>query len=923
MYRPTLSEIAISASSSSSVPADDGDALRVETQTILPMHNAVKAEGLSIFVRNQCLLSETELKIAEHMRTVEVRTSTGDLKSCKAGLCYGLVGPNGCGKSTLLRLMVGGRLPIPPKWDVFLVSQKLPEATNKNPIEEVLSADVKRSELLIQQARLEEDMALAEEENDAGRFAETSQRLLDIQEDLARWVKEEENIAAILLGLGFGLASKKAKNNAPTLSTPINQLSCGWHMKVQLAKALWLSPKLLLLDEPTNHLDQHALLWLEQRLQEYPHTVVVVSHDVSFLHSTCWEIIWVNQRKIESMPRDAVTQEDLARMQRKRSLNFRFTIPEDSPENHGVSFHDVEFDYASSGSSSGSRCKKQQQSPPPLLRVPGNVRFSGNSRCAFLGRNGSGKSTFLGLCAGKLKPTKGTVDVTPDCKIGYFSQQEEMFDEKAEETAAMFLIRRCREALEAKAGIAARPLAAMAADRAEAERPSEARRRTAVTEERALLETARGVLSQFGLEGDVAIGVPAYHLSGGQKACLKLAVLSLQPSHILFMDEPTNHLDAEAREALIKGLANFKGGIVVVTHDDTLIYRLLQCNWSKSEIIVCEHGAVRCEKNFSGYRLQSLKEDVRKAEATEAAASSLERKRRQLALRPAKLRIDKIASSDADRPSFEPTTPPGFFRVSAEPQPQLESPVDAVPLAPTRTAKPASTKALAKKNAATCAPASKTLSRSVVREKPAPRADPGIQEKRAPKVVAVPRPSVWEARKAAPKIDLAEAFPSLTELQVTEPRKSLDWGSCKDSTTLSMAPDMRGLAVRESDTDVPENWEDLFDSESSDSGTVTASVQNHHKKEDAPKAGELMHDTAVDMSDTGSPAELQVPNVTMITIPETSQKKQTRSDNIQPFDKASRACVAPLRSSGHSRFRKDLVNLDKAATKWLKEERAG
>merc|ERR1712072_1048337 len=137
-------------------------------------------------------------------------------------------------------------------------------------------------------------------------------------------------------------------------------------MKVELAKALWLQPKLLLLDEPTNHLDYHALRWLEEKLEEYPHTSVVVSHDVTFLHSACQEILWINHQKLEALPRDMVSQEDLLRMQRTKALKFSFTVPaDDAAENHGLSLHGVKFSYEGGGSSGSSKS---------LLNVKKNVR---------------------------------------------------------------------------------------------------------------------------------------------------------------------------------------------------------------------------------------------------------------------------------------------------------------------------------------------------------------------------------------------------------------------------------------------------------------------------------------------------------------------------------------------------------------------
>merc|ERR1711904_410719 len=141
--------------------------------------------------------------------------------------------------------------------------------------------------------------------------------------------------------------------------------------------------------------------------------------------------------------------------------------------------------------------------------------------------------------------------------------------------------------------------------------------------EKRLLEAARGVLSQFGFEGDLAINVPVNRLSGGQKACLKFAVLSLQPAHILLLDEPTNHLDAEACESLARALSDFQGGFVVVTHDETLIYRLIQCNWADGELLICEGGGIRREQNIGAQRLNTLKEQVRKAEGRTSSSRTM------------------------------------------------------------------------------------------------------------------------------------------------------------------------------------------------------------------------------------------------------------------------------------------------------------
>jgi ATPase subunit of ABC transporter with duplicated ATPase domains len=288
----------------------------------------------------------------------------------------------------------------------------------------------------------------------AAELLTASQRLAEVERQLDHWNTAEHDIARILLALGFrrpataATGSRQSEEKEPSLATCMRHLSGGWRMKVQLAKALWLNPRLLLLVEPTNHLDFEALRWLEEQIDGYPHTMVVVSHDVSFLHAVCREILWIKDRKIEPIACDALSPEDLARMQRTKPLHFRFAVADDGPpQNHGVSVHNVEFSYPSE--SGGSQPSSQ------ALRVKGHIRFSGQSRAVMLGRNGSGKSTFLALCAGRLHPSTGSVDRTQGCKIGHYDQQMHEIDRCSELTAVEYLIQQCREPLEARMNVKA------------------------------------------------------------------------------------------------------------------------------------------------------------------------------------------------------------------------------------------------------------------------------------------------------------------------------------------------------------------------------------------------------------------------------------------------------------------------------------
>lgn len=609
---------------------------RVLTETTHAPHNAVKAESLSVFLGSRCLLA----KIAERPRS---------------GTSYGLVGCNGCGKSTLLRLMAQRKLPVPETWDVFLLGQHLSPGNDLPAIEEVLNACPKRSGLLAEAKRL---TALLEGEPGPGPplLGELSEALRKVHADLEEWQRAPSEVLHILRNLGF--QESEASDSCPAASTPLKQLSGGWRMKVELAKALWLRPKLLLLDEPTNHLDFRAREWLMEQIAEYPHTAVVVSHDVAFLHEVCKDIIWMTEQRLETLPGKIVSQEDLLRMQRRKPLRFEFRVPSgEDPVSQGISLHDVEFTY---GDGAG-------------LSVE-SLRLSGRSRVVLLGRNGGGKSTFLKLCAGRLEPGRGSVDRTPGLKVGYFSQVTEDLDANSELTAAEFMLKQCREELAEHAGSThtSRLTASKKALDSSGTSLTKPKASKSVCEKR-LLEVARGVLSSHGLDGDLATKVPVDALSGGQKASLKLAVLSQSPAHILLLDEPTNHVDAEACRALAEALAKFPGGIVAVTHDPLLTYRLIHCNWNSSELFLCRDGFLWKQRNFSSHSLKAFQESLQHDEAEARptkAKDTAKRSQRSAAAKPTTkasitppwLQGTRRSSGRAANSAENPAVPPWLAR---------------------------------------------------------------------------------------------------------------------------------------------------------------------------------------------------------------------------------------------------------------------
>ncbi|CAE7806052.1 ABCF3 [Symbiodinium sp. CCMP2592] len=164
---------------------------------------------------------------------------------------------------------------------------------------------------------------------------------------LEEWQRAPSELLQILRNLGF--PESEASDSCLAASAP-KQLSGKWRMEVELAKAPWLRPKLFLLHEPTNHLDFRAAReWLIEQIAEYPHTAVVVSHDMAFLHKVCKDIIWMAAQRLETLPgKICLSQEDLLRMQRRKPLRLEFRVPSgEDPVSRGKSLHDDEFTYGS------------------------------------------------------------------------------------------------------------------------------------------------------------------------------------------------------------------------------------------------------------------------------------------------------------------------------------------------------------------------------------------------------------------------------------------------------------------------------------------------------------------------------------------------------------------------------------------------
>jgi len=542
------------------------------------------------------------------------------------GRRYGLVGRNGTGKTTLLRALATHEIKgIPDNCQVLHVEQEV-VGDDTAVIEAVLACDVERAELLQEEADIlaklhkeRKDMmpagagphseaaakaqvvadggpaaAAAAAPGGAGGDAELAARLVKVYQRLEEIdaFGAEARAAMILAGLSF---------TPDMMKRPTKSFSGGWRMRVALARALFVEPDLLLLDEPTNHLDLHAVLWLEEYLLKWPKTLLVVSHAREFLNSICTDIVHLHSRKLTVYKGDYNTYE---RTMSERIRNARKAAEaQELKRKHVQSFID-RFRYnANRAALVQSRIKALERmaevevieedpeyvfnfpdppdpvSPPIIgfndvcFNYPGgptlfkNLNFGLDltSRFAIVGPNGIGKSTLLGLISGHLEPSTGHISRNPKVRLATFSQHHVDGLDLAS-TPLQIMMRAYPELKE---------------------------------------HEARAHLGQFGINATLA-GQSLYTLSGGQKNRVAFAKMTFTKPHILLLDEPSNHLDIDATNALIQGLATFKGGVLMVSHDQYLIEATVDELW------MCEQGQVTpFHGTFGEYkqRLKALQKD--------------------------------------------------------------------------------------------------------------------------------------------------------------------------------------------------------------------------------------------------------------------------------------------------------------------------
>eukprot|EP00929_Paragymnodinium_shiwhaense_P120359 TRINITY_DN9228_c0_g3_i1.p1 TRINITY_DN9228_c0_g3~~TRINITY_DN9228_c0_g3_i1.p1 ORF type:complete len:749 (-),score=199.30 TRINITY_DN9228_c0_g3_i1:269-2515(-) len=519
-----------------------------------------------------------------------------------AGRRYGLIGKNGVGKSTFLDALAKREIPGVPACSIFYVRQEV-TGDERTALQWVLEADSERMKL----AKEIEDLEKSNDKEAGTKLARLYERLED--KNAADGGNAEKRARDILRGLGL---------EEDMAGRPTNRLSGGWRMRVALACALFVSPGLLLLDEPTNHLDLETVIWLERHLRDvFQQTLLVVSHDRHFLNEVVTDILHFEKGKIESYKGDYYSFEGTVEERRARQERLREV--QEEKKAHMQEYITKHGQLGSNGPSAAaqrkSRMKKMERvgmeaaaaiegrkikssydgvqeevdavqdekaftlSFPdpgstgrdvPCVRLDGVTfaygenaplfenatwSFDVRSRVAVLGRNGCGKSTLIKVILGQLEPSKGAVVKDPGCKIEYVAQHHlDVLDPDA--SPLEFALRKYPE-----------------------------------DESFSHEQRMRSHLATFGLGGTVLPFQPIRTLSGGQKCRLSMALVMYRRPHFLIVDEPTNHLDMETADALADAINQYKGGVLIVSHDQHLINKVCK------EILVVRAKRV---KKFDG-----------------------------------------------------------------------------------------------------------------------------------------------------------------------------------------------------------------------------------------------------------------------------------------------------------------------------------
>ena len=510
----------------------------------------------------------------------------------------GLIGPNGAGKSTLMRVLAGleppgaGERRVLPQARIVLVSQEPELDLERTVLEQVFAESGEKMQLLRRYTEVSDALAHAHasDEDDTALLAELGH--LNGRMDQSQAWDLEQQIREVLQRLGIGDTQRR-----------VGDLSGGYRKRLALAAALVADPDVLLLDEPTNHLDADCIQWLQGYLQRFRGALVLITHDRYVLDQVTSRIVEVDRgearsysgnyayylaRKAEEDAAEAASEAKLrsvlrrelewlkrgpkARSTKQKARIQRIEAMQEQPKRQSKG----QLSLATNQRRLGKRAIEAEDlgvwaseearagGAPPLLRAF-SYDFSPEDRIGIIGPNGSGKSTLLDLIAGRRQAHAGRIELGSTVKLAYFDQHShqvlEGTDAAGRQRKVIDVVKEAASSVELEGSTL----------------------------------SASQLLERF-LFPPAQQHQPVSKLSGGERRRLHLCRLLIEAPNVLLLDEPTNDLDVQTLTVLEDFLEDFRGCVVVVSHDRYFLDRTVD------RLFSFENGQLeRFEGNYSSY----------------------------------------------------------------------------------------------------------------------------------------------------------------------------------------------------------------------------------------------------------------------------------------------------------------------------------
>ncbi len=486
----------------------------------------------------------------------------------KKGEKVGLVGSNGAGKSTQFKILIGeeeqtsGTIIKEGNPKIAHLKQEFDCNLNFSVRQELESSFKDIQIVAVKLLEIENKMKSLDIKKNSDELEIFVNQLAKYQakfEALGGY-KMQSDVEKILPKLGF------STEDADKL---VGNFSGGWQMKVALGKIILQKPDLLLLDEPTNHLDLETIFWLEEYLSSLKIAVIIISHDRYFLDKLCKKIIFVDRGTSETYNGNYsffVEQKSL----NEESQNKAYQLQQKEIE---LQKRYIDRFRASATRSSQAKSREKQlkkiskieapiaKSKSPVFNFPEcprsgklvlniknlshsfedkilfldiNLKISSGEKIAILGPNGCGKSTLLKIIMKKLSPEIGEINLGKHNIITSYYEQNQAEALSLEERVIDLICNKSPEWSQKK---------------------------------------VRTFLGGFGFQNETVFKY-IKQLSGGEKARLALALMIINPSNFLLLDEPTNHLDLQSKENLELAIKNYKGSLLIISHDRYFISKV-------------------------------------------------------------------------------------------------------------------------------------------------------------------------------------------------------------------------------------------------------------------------------------------------------------------------------------------------------------